>query len=244
VKNWECKKHSCLMNSGPRSNRSCPKYALVVGLGLTIARCSKGFSGCSKPEPAGGICPKNIPAPVPVGDGCGTGKSAACGSKFGGSFSVNWTSAASWIGASHFWTAVLLRLKRGRVRRQNQARQGHEVDGGGRRPRYSSGKPTGLGQPGRSDPGGKHAGPNIGAARRQGTAAEATTACRRRPGLRQRSAAQAASQPGNPAHQSSSQRPTQTLPQRWSHSAPLSPPVEDRTHLRLAGQFQEVVSPL
>ena len=35
--------------------------------------------------------------------------------------------------------------KKGAMRRKDQTRQGNEVNGGGRRPRYSSGKPPGLG---------------------------------------------------------------------------------------------------
>jgi len=232
------------MNSGPRSSRSCPKSAVVVGLGLTIAKYSKGFCGCSRQERAGGIYPRNIPAPARVGDGCGTGKSATCGSRFGDSFSVSWTTVANWIGASHFWMAVLLRLKKGRVRRQNQARQGHEVDGGGRRPGCSSGKPTGLGQPGGSDTGRKHAGSHLGAVWWKRTPPETTTASGCRPGLRQRPVAQAASQQGNIAYQSSSQRTPQTFAQRWTHTAPLPQPLENRTHLCLAGQLQEIVGSL
>ena len=157
MKNWGCEKHSCLTSSGRRSNRSCLEYTVAAALGPITAKCSKAFFGCSRPVPGGAICPRSIPVPAPVGDGCGNGKSKRYGSKSGGSFSVNWTNAANWIGANHSWTAALLPLKRGRLRRQNQARQGHEVDGGGRRPRCSFGKPTGLGQPGGSDAGREHA---------------------------------------------------------------------------------------
>jgi transposase len=57
---------------------------------------------------------------------------------------------ANWIGPRPSPTAALLRRKKGGLYRENQTWQGHEVDGGGRRPRYSSGKPAGLSVPGRS----------------------------------------------------------------------------------------------
>ncbi len=158
MKSWGCKKHSCLMSNGPSWNRFCPRQKAAAAPGPIIAGCSKAFSGCSRPAHAGGTCPRNIPAPAPAGGACANGKKMRCGSKSGGNSSVTWTSGASWIGANRFWTPVSLRLKKGLRSWQNQARQGHKVDGGGRRPRCSSGKPTGLGQPGGSDAGGEHAG--------------------------------------------------------------------------------------
>src|SRR5207245_1840952 len=52
--------------------------------------------------------------------------------------------------ANRFWTAVSLRRKKGLRSRKNQAGQGDEVDGGGRRPRSSSGKLPSLCIPGGS----------------------------------------------------------------------------------------------
>src|SRR2546425_6466935 len=51
-----------------------------------------------------------------------------------------WSVADRCSGASLFWTGVLLPPKRGRWSRKNQAGQGHEVDGGGRRPGLPLGK--------------------------------------------------------------------------------------------------------
>src|SRR3989441_9760495 len=51
-----------------------------------------------------------------------------------------WSVADRCSGANLFWTGVLLPPKKGRWSRKNQAGQGHEVDGGGRRPGSSFGK--------------------------------------------------------------------------------------------------------
>ncbi len=225
------------MSNGPRSNRSCPKPKAVAVHGPTTAMCLKAFSGCSRPAHAGGTCPRNIPAPAPAGGAYANGKKMRCGSKSGGNSSASWTSAASWIGANHSWMAALLRQKRGRVRWQNQAGQRHEVDGGGRRPRCSFGKPIGLGQPGGSNPGRKHAGANRGPARRSWPPATKTVARHRRPRLRQRSPARATAATRHSAHLSASPGTAQTLAQRRAHFAPLPQSLEDRAHLRLVGQL-------
>ena len=189
--------------------------------------------------------PEEYPAaPAPAGGACANGKKMRCGSKSGGNSSVTWTSGASWIGANHFWTAVLLQQKKGRVRWQNQARQRHEVDGGGRRPRYSSGKPTGLGQSGGSDPGRKHAGADCRTARGPGPATTTTVAGDCRPGLRQRSSALATAPARHPAHLSASPGTAQTFAQRRAHFAPLPQSLEDRTHLCLAGQLPSTAGAL
>lgn len=164
MKSWGCEKHFCLMRSGKKSNRCCRSRRVAGVSGLIIDRCSKGFCGCSRPAPAGAICPQNIPARPLAGDGWHVGKSKVCGSIFGAPFFRNWTRAAHWIGKRVFWMRASLRQKKGRVRRQNQTWQGHEVDGGGRRLGCSSGKPTGLGQPSGSHARGKHLEENLGAA--------------------------------------------------------------------------------
>lgn len=58
---------------------------------------------------------------------------------------------ASWTGQNVLPTAASPRLKKGAKRRADQTRQGHEVDGGGRRPRSSSWQPPGLGLAGGSE---------------------------------------------------------------------------------------------
>src|SRR5580658_8390097 len=60
-------------------------------------------------------------------------------------------SGASSIGKKPSPTAPSPRQKKGRQRRKNQTRQGYKVDGGGKRPRCSSGSSTGLGIPARND---------------------------------------------------------------------------------------------
>jgi hypothetical protein len=110
-------------------------------LGAQSSRAQRYPLGCSRPERGGKICPTHIPTPVTVGRA--NGNNTASGSKYGGSFYRNWTNEANWTGANRFWMAVSFPPKKGRVRRQNQAWQRHKVDGGGRLPRCSSGKPTG-----------------------------------------------------------------------------------------------------
>jgi hypothetical protein len=244
VKNWGCKKHSCRINSGRRSNRFYPGCAVEADLGRTTAGCWKASFGCLKPAHAGAICPKNIPAPAPAGDACANGRNKTCGLKSGDSSSANWTSAANWIGVNHFWMAALLQLKRGRLRRQNQEGKGHEVDGGGRRPGCSSGKPAGLGLAGGSDARGKHTGLHLRTAWWQRTSAKATAARSGRPGLRQRPVAQASSGQRHLAHQPTPERASQALAQRWAHTAPLPQPLENRTHLCLAGKLSSPVDTL
>ena len=133
------------MNSGKRLSRCCRNPRGAGDRGRRIAASSKASCGCLRPERAGAICRRNIPAPALAGAGCSYGKPKACGSRCGASSWPNWTRADNWTGVRALWTGVSLPLKRGRVRRQNQARQGHKVDGCGRRPRCSSGKALGLG---------------------------------------------------------------------------------------------------
>jgi transposase len=64
--------------------------------------------------------------------------------------------------------------KKGGLRRENQTGQRHEVDGGGRRPRCSSGKSPGLGVPSRSDIGRADAGDHCCAPAGARTATEAS----------------------------------------------------------------------
>src|ERR1700733_11392753 len=153
------------MSIGPDWNHSCLKSAVVAVLGPIIGASSKASSGCSKPERVGETCPRNIPAPALAGGDCASGKSRTFGLKYGDSSCLNWTKRADWTGANRFWTAALLRPKKGALRRQDQTRQRHEGDGGGRRPGCSFGKPTGLGLAGRSNSGRKHVGANPCAAK-------------------------------------------------------------------------------
>jgi hypothetical protein len=215
----------------------------VAGLGQRIGAYSKAFCGCSRPARAGVTCPKNIPVPARAGEDCGSGKNRASGSKSGEPFCPNWTSGVNWIGAKVFWMAALLRLKKGLRSWQNQAGQRHEVDGGGRRPRCSSGKPTGLGQPGGSDSGRKHAGANICAPWRPRPSTKTAVASRGRPRLRQRSFARAFAQTRHVVDQPTPPRTHQTSLQRWPLAAALSQALENRTDFCLAGQLSSTARP-
>ena len=121
---------------------------------------SKASCGSSRPVLGGAIClPILASARRPAGVVCASGMRTQSGSRSGGSSWPNWTAAANSTGASVSSTGVSLPPKTGRRRRQNQAQQGHEVDGGGRRPRCSFGKPPGQRLAGRSDLGRADASP-------------------------------------------------------------------------------------
>ncbi len=83
--------------------------------------------------------------------------------------------------SSGTWTGVLLPRKKGLRSRKNQAGQGDEVDGGGRRPRSSFGKLPSLCNPGGSHTRGNDAGddPGRAASSRGPTSAEAGAGDRR-----------------------------------------------------------------
>src|SRR2546430_1520732 len=153
VKSCGCETCFSPINSGPRLGRCCLNGPAADGLGPTIGSFLKVFSGYSEQARVGRTCPTNTPVPARAGGVCGCGRRMAHGSESGASSYPSWTRKADWIGVSRSWMAVSPRLKKGRLRRQNQERQRHKVDGGGRRPGCSSGKQTGVGQPGGSDPG-------------------------------------------------------------------------------------------
>ena len=110
-------------------------------------------------------------------------KSRMSGSTFGVLFWANWMQKASWTGPRALPMAASPRPKRGALRRADQTRQGHEVDGGGRRPRSSSGEPPGLGQPGGSEAAGDDGRSDRGAAKGPWPPAEKSGADHRRQGL-------------------------------------------------------------
>src|SRR5882724_4214791 len=221
------------MSNGRKLNRRCRATKVADGLEPTIAVCLKEFCGHSRPARAGVICPRNIPVPPRAGGAWPFGRNKVFGSKCGAPFFRNWTRAARWIGKKVFWTPVSLQLKKRPRSRQNQARQGHKVDGGGRRPGCSSGKPTGLGRPGGSDAGRKHAQEHFC---RPETRSPATAPPARdcRPQLRQRSVALAFAQTRRFADCTASQRTQKTLPQRWPGTPTLSQALESRADFRLA----------
>ena len=87
------------------------------------------------------------PAARPVGDACGNGTRRIRGSGCGGPSSASSTRGDGSGGRTCSSTAYSCRRQNGLWRRENQARQGLEVDGGGRRPGCSSGNTCHLGQP-------------------------------------------------------------------------------------------------
>src|SRR6476620_8812450 len=126
---------------------------------------------------AGKTCPRNSRHRQRAGGGFGIGKSKGFGSPFGAHFWPNSTNASNSTGANRFSTAVSLRRKKGLESRKNQAGQGHEVDGGGRRRGCSFGKAALLCFPERSPARGRNArvGPrDPAAARRAATPKNAT----------------------------------------------------------------------
>jgi len=233
--------------NGKRSNRSCPNpNGTRGGVRLKVtAKSLREFSGFSEPARVGAIYPKTLESvPVSAGNAFAVGRNRESGCDYGAPSSLNWTSAESSTGRKVFWTGVSLPLKKGRRSRQNQARQGHEVDGGGRRPGCSFGKSTDQCLSGRSQTGRVHARCGFGSARGSWPAAKTTLAGDCRSGLRQRSLAGSVAQPGPAADRSASQEPASPNAQRWTNSAPLSQALEGRTYFCLAGQLPQIGRPL
>ena len=142
-RNWSCQNQFSAKHSGKRSNRFCQSSNVDAAVARlkTIASCWKAFSGYSKLARAGVTCPKRLgSAPVSAGSAYAIGTNKAYGFESGARSCRNWTNVAGWTGRKVSWTGVLLPLKKGRRNRQNQAWQGHEVDGGGRRRGCSFGK--------------------------------------------------------------------------------------------------------
>src|SRR6187455_895719 len=225
------------MNSGKRSNTCCRNLRGVVDRGRIIAACWRAFSGCSRLAHAGAICRRNIPAPALAGDVCSCGKNKMSGWTCGCSSSLNWTRVDAWTGARVLWTGVLLPPKKGRLRWQNQARQGHEVDGGGRRPRCSSGKAPGVGLAGGSEVVGPHARDGACAACREGSAQEPVAPGDCRQSLRQRPGAAGVEAPRQRADLSASQEPAAARAPRRTHTAALPQTLEGGAHVCLVGKL-------
>lgn len=119
---------------------------------------SKALCGCDALERGGRIYPRRIPPPVRAGDACGLGQSKASGSRPGGPFSPHARPKANALGLKPSPMAAVPRRTKGRERRPDHAGDRHEVAGGGRRPRSSSGNPLGIGVPRRGDLAGPHLG--------------------------------------------------------------------------------------
>jgi hypothetical protein len=168
------------MSSGKKSPLCCLKPSRLPGEVLNpgpIVPVSKASCGCCVPGHAGRTYPRSIRRPVPVGDACGTGKRKTSGSRPGGPFWPNSMPRVNSIGRKPSPMGALPRPKKGGRRRENETRQGHEMDGGGRRPRYSSGKPPGLGVPSRGDLAGADPGDGGRPPKRSWAAAQESRPC-------------------------------------------------------------------
>src|SRR5262245_44836324 len=95
--------------------------------------CLRVFSGFCRRGRRGAFSRTSFPPPRPAGDGCNAGKSKGFGWKLGALYWGRWMKTGCCAGTRVFWTAVSHPPKRGRCGRENQARQGNEVDGTGRR---------------------------------------------------------------------------------------------------------------
>ena len=123
VKSWECPKHFSVMIHSGSSNRCSPSNAVPEGHGPTIGVFSKAFCVSSKPVHAGVTCLHAILRRASVDDGCYCGKKMIPGCTPDERFCVGLMLMAACNGRNVLRTAVLLPPKKGRRRRQNQARQ-------------------------------------------------------------------------------------------------------------------------
>src|SRR5262249_29373507 len=123
--------------SGCWWGRSCPRRNVertnAVGPPRPIELASRVFCGFCKPVLLGVSCRRSFLLLPPVGGDCNSGKRKGFGWKPGEHCWGLWTRRACSSGTKPSWTAALLRRKRGLLRWQNQAWQGHKVDGIGRR---------------------------------------------------------------------------------------------------------------
>lgn len=223
-----------------KSSRRCPNPSdggPAARLNLT-AWCWRPSFGSSARGRGGGICLEtSVSAPARVGSDSNVGKPKASGRARGGPSSPNWMSAGAWTGARVSWRGVSLPPKRGRGRRQNQAGQGHEVGGGGRRPGCSSGRLTGQRLAARSEVGQRHPPDDLGSGPRSSASPLPSSAGHRRPGLRQRPLAWAIAPKGHALAQSPPTQPAAAFPERWAHDATVSEALETRAHFRVAGEL-------
>ena len=236
VKSWGWQPPYYRTSSGPSWNDYCRSTPVLVARGKTTGRFWKEFFGYSKLVRGGAICRETLAlAPPPAGGDCACGKNRMSGLKCGGVFSGIWINVASWIGVRALLTGVSLPPKRGRWPRQNQAWQGHKVDGGGRRPRYSSGKLLGQRLARGSEIGGQNLAAGACAAPRLWSPQEQIAPSHCRSGLRQRSSAKKTARMWHRIDLSTSIRSQKTSHARWSCAASLSQTLENRTYLCLVG---------
>src|SRR5579863_9228850 len=141
--------------------------------------------------------------------------------------------------------AVLLPRKKGLRSRKNQAGQGDEVDGGGRRHGCSSGRPPLFCIPGGGQTRGDDAGvdPRRPTASRGASAPEAGTGDYRQ-SVRQRSAAHSFAASRDRTDLSAQEEPRSCSHAGWPSAAPVPKTLGDRTHDRLARKLPALGSTL
>ncbi len=137
-------------------NRSLPARIPSLALGWTQTNPQSPLLrghlvGPSQRRPTTKTCQRPILLPAPVGVVCAFGRSKRCGLRHGAPFWHNLIAKDSLMGPKPLLTAALPRPKKGTLCRSHQEGQRYEVDGGGRRPRCSSGKPPGIGVRSASD---------------------------------------------------------------------------------------------
>jgi hypothetical protein len=112
----------------------------------TIADAWKESCGFSGRDLRGANCLADTPAPAPAGGACETGPQAVCCWVCGAAFLPNWMTSSDSAGMNVSRMAALPRPKKGALRGQDQAREGHKMDGLGRWRGYSAGSTLGLGE--------------------------------------------------------------------------------------------------
>src|SRR6266571_5324632 len=138
--------------------------------------------------------------------------------------------------------AALLRRKKGLCRRQNQAGQGDEVDGTGRRSRSSAGSSAGKCHSARSYTCGGHARRSFGSAAPRPSAAKAGTGdCRHR--LRFGPAAPTTEKTRHRVDRAVPGEQSASALRRWAHIATLPAALDRRTNQLLAGPVPTIAGP-
>src|SRR5271169_1544552 len=140
------------------------------------------------------------------------------------------------------WTAASPPQKKGPCRRQNQAGQGHEVDGTGRRSRSSAGSSAGKCLSGRSYACGSHARRSLRPTPAR-TATAKAPARDRRPRLRLRPAPQTAAKTWHRTDRALPEEQPASEIRRWPQAAPLSATLDRRANQCLAWSIPQVVGP-
>jgi len=172
-------------------SRSRPNNARAAVRGSRTGGCWKGFCGFCGAGLVGRICRRNSRIPRPAGGDCATGRSGRLVENLADVSER--VERAPGMEVERVVSGREFRSgEKGLRSRKNQAGQGDQVDGGGRRPRSSSGKLPSLGIPGGSQTRGNDAGDDPGSTDSSCGSSETETGagdCRQSP--RQQSVAEA-----------------------------------------------------